>query len=991
MSDETLFKEVIRLSIDVAQMQKETTDAVTAYISGLKQMRDEHGRFMAGRKDAVNALAIAEQRINDEATAKYLSNVEHRLRQERGMQNKFDDEAKAAVVARENFEFARVEEIMQRRKAAYAAEQEAEVFINKEAVAQKLAAQQKLVSERAAMLGAWQPSASTAGNESAKAGAAGGGFGRNLTKFAAGAFLIEQIAGMATAAIKPVLELGDGLASMATLFSSATKNGEDFAHVLDSTAKAAAELSFKFDVSIIDVVNGFKDALSAGINEGELSNFMDKAGTLATALGVNLKQSVDILTDIQGAYHLAVGDMTHVSDVLFNLVNVGKVNVSELSQSFGRLLPIAKAAGVSLEDAAAGVATLTRQGMTNSQAVTGMAQLIERIINPSKKAAKEFHKLGIAYGQAAVSGKDLVDIIGNIESKTGGNLDVLDKLFPEERALRAIAALSQTKGMLEENRKAMDEVGTATQASSVAMDTFGHSVGRVIEASKNKFLELGNAIGSALKPLVDLDIFNRRENDRKEASRNDSLEQNLDKYSPAANMSARANYLSSSDAADKESHDNLEKLRKDAERSENAELGRRGTKDQRDILKEMENQLAVLQLQKAETEAIARIERDRINAATKKKVDEAQAKYAEDRNWIQNGGAYTTMEGQIKAATKLDTAYEEKIDTINRSNRSAEHEIEVIAKAKKGYDLLGDAVEQQEKKIAAARTALLTGPTSDALHQQMEEEKKEVKLLDARHREFAQRSKQIENETYAEFRRLYNADKAAFERAQREKQNALKRINKEMESAQAAHTASLARINDQLLHAKMSSASGDIGAQRRIQGQAKAQAESALNSFLSAGNGDRKEFDTLLGEFEKATQALTQLAEEDNKGSGRRKADDFASMASEFENRFSNSKLGVLSQQQSDASIRAAKSNLPSLDSIAAQAAKNVSEKHIVEKRLIKTRVEVQVDGSLSDQTKKDLAEAIITQIHIEDKNQTGNNPVPQESYDGDVSGQDEP
>lgn len=65
---------------------------------------------------------------------------------------------------------------------------------------------------------------------------------------------------------------------------------------------------------------------------------------------------VDILTTALNAYGLGADKATHVSDVLLTTQNLGKTSVDELSASMGRVIPLAAAYKVNVENLSSGLA-----------------------------------------------------------------------------------------------------------------------------------------------------------------------------------------------------------------------------------------------------------------------------------------------------------------------------------------------------------------------------------------------------------------------------------------------------------------------------------------------------------------------------------------------------------------------------------------------------------------------------------------------------------
>jgi TP901 family phage tail tape measure protein len=288
------------------------------------------------------------------------------------------------------------------------------------------------------------------------------------------------------------------LSEMSTLLDEASVGAGKFGAELDMAAEAAANMSIKFNRDLVEVVSGFKEALSSGIKADELVAFSDHAGTLAAALNISFKQAANVLTSFKDSYHLTVGELGHINDVLFNTVNVGKVDVDQMINTFGRLLPLGKAAGVQFEDMAAAVATLTRNNMTASQSITGLSSLIEKAISPSKNAKKAFEEMGIAFGGDAFK-NGLMGFIDNVKNATNGDLDVISKIFPERKAKLAISNLIQARDLLGDIRtNEIGEGGTANTAKDRSLDNGATKFDQFFKAIKDQAELVGRDLWNSL-------------------------------------------------------------------------------------------------------------------------------------------------------------------------------------------------------------------------------------------------------------------------------------------------------------------------------------------------------------------------------------------------------------------------------------------------------------------------------------------------------------
>lgn len=184
------------------------------------------------------------------------------------------------------------------------------------------------------------------------------------------------------------------------------------------------------------------NVVGAGYNAKQSLEIVRVAALGATAGLTTTKASSEALVAVLRSGISGVNSAQQAMDILLKGAHEGKLTFDELAGQLGKVLPAATAAGISLDEVVAGIASITVQGQPASRATTQLLALINKIIDPGKAASKVWKELGINFGSAATHAKDLNGILKEIYTKThGGNLDQLTKLFPDSRSRGAVLAL----------------------------------------------------------------------------------------------------------------------------------------------------------------------------------------------------------------------------------------------------------------------------------------------------------------------------------------------------------------------------------------------------------------------------------------------------------------------------------------------------------------------------------------------------------------------
>lgn len=211
--------------------------------------------------------------------------------------------------------------------------------------------------------------------------------------------------------------------------------------VQDTTRNMANE----FGTTGVKQLEGFYQTASAGFPEAaRAADVMSAANKLAVGGVADLFQTVDLLTTILNGYQISTDKAIDASDTLFQTVKYGKTTVAQLSGAFGKVVPGSAAAGVSLEEAASAMATLTLAGQSTDEAATALARAFDFLIKKPKEAMKVMEEYGVSAEDLDVSGRGLLPVLQSIGKAFEGNEEALVTAVPQIRAFRAILPLATT-------------------------------------------------------------------------------------------------------------------------------------------------------------------------------------------------------------------------------------------------------------------------------------------------------------------------------------------------------------------------------------------------------------------------------------------------------------------------------------------------------------------------------------------------------------------
>lgn len=270
---------------------------------------------------------------------------------------------------------------------------------------------------------------------------------------------------------------------------------------MDALSRAVRELAVAQGENQEIVAKGLYQTISAGVSDaGQALKLLGEASRLAKAGLSTTTEAVDLLTNAINAYGLSTDEAARLSDVFFKTVELGKTTIPELASSLGQIFPIAAQLGVSVEEVAAAIATLTKGGLATSDAVTQVRAALVAFLKHGEDANKMFGDGADLMGSEAIQAKGLRQAFVDLAEATGGNADALVGLVGRVEGASAILALTGAQlGTLDATLLALaDSAGAAGTAFEKRLNDPAERLKRLANAASIAFSELGDTLLSTL-------------------------------------------------------------------------------------------------------------------------------------------------------------------------------------------------------------------------------------------------------------------------------------------------------------------------------------------------------------------------------------------------------------------------------------------------------------------------------------------------------------
>lgn len=269
--------------------------------------------------------------------------------------------------------------------------------------------------------------------------------------------------------------------------------------------KQILDTSGSMGVAAADIAEAAYQAISAGQDTANAVAFAGQASKLAAAGFTSSSSAVDILTTALNAYGLSADQATHVSDVLLTTQNLGKTSVDELSSSMGKVIPLAAAYGVTVENLSSGLAVMTANGIATAEATTYTKSMLNELGDAGSTVGKILQKqTGKSFAQLNAEGKSLGDVLQILYQSVGGNSTAFAGLWSSVEA--GTGALSLASGGAEHFNDVLSQMQNSAGATETAYetmtDTFQHKVDTLQTAAENLGITLYDSLEPALSDVA---------------------------------------------------------------------------------------------------------------------------------------------------------------------------------------------------------------------------------------------------------------------------------------------------------------------------------------------------------------------------------------------------------------------------------------------------------------------------------------------------------
>lgn len=321
--------------------------------------------------------------------------------------------------------------------------------------------------------------------------------GKTLSK--TGALLTKGITvplvGAAVATTKMAVDFESSFAKVSTLLDDTVV---DFGNYKNALIDGSNETK----VAVDEYSESVYQAISAGVDQTKAVGFTTDAMKLAKGGFTSGASAVDILTTAINGYNMKAEDSMKISDMLITTQNLGKTTVDELSQSMGKVIPIASSVNFGMNELSASYAQLTKNGIATAEAGTYLKQMLSELGKTGSESDKALREMtGKGFAELKKEGMATSEILNMMSQYAENNGKTLKDMFGSVEA--GSAALVLAKGNGQEYNQMLNAMNSSAGATQEAFEKMDATPAEQLKGALNELRNAGVKFGASFTPVIE--------------------------------------------------------------------------------------------------------------------------------------------------------------------------------------------------------------------------------------------------------------------------------------------------------------------------------------------------------------------------------------------------------------------------------------------------------------------------------------------------------
>lgn len=275
-------------------------------------------------------------------------------------------------------------------------------------------------------------------------------------------------------------------AEMSKVQAVSGATAEEFKALSDNAKELGASTMF----SAREVASLQTEFAKLGFTATEITKVTESTLALAQASGSDLARSAEVAGSTLRAFGLDASETGRVTDVMAKSFSTSALDMEHFANSMKFVAPVAKSAGISIEETSAMLAVLANAGIKGSQAGTSLRRIISEIGASGKPTSEALKDL-------ASQGLNLADAKDEVGRSAQSALLILSEGVDQIKPLQT--QFENSAGAAQEMADIMgDTAFGASKRLESAMEGLGISIGEIVAQAVVPMIENFAALASRL-------------------------------------------------------------------------------------------------------------------------------------------------------------------------------------------------------------------------------------------------------------------------------------------------------------------------------------------------------------------------------------------------------------------------------------------------------------------------------------------------------------
>lgn len=297
----------------------------------------------------------------------------------------------------------------------------------------------------------------------------GGIMGVDMLKGMGIAYGIAGIGSLISNSVKDYTEYNNIMKTAENILGAHDKRA-DFKERFAAMEKQVRNVGVQTKFTAPQVADASKFLAMAGFDVDAINKSIAPIADIALVGDTDLGETADVVTNIMTGYNISPEKVRKAADIMTMTFTKSNTTLMEIAEAYKYSASLLSAGDVPFEEATAAMGILGNAGIKGSQAGTTMRTIMANIVNPTKKQAAAWKRIGVSRTDKNGNMRDVVDIFEDLNKK---DLSLSDyyQIFHKTAAQGAVSLANDVKGWNEIIKENLMSDGLAKELADEKKNT----------------------------------------------------------------------------------------------------------------------------------------------------------------------------------------------------------------------------------------------------------------------------------------------------------------------------------------------------------------------------------------------------------------------------------------------------------------------------------------------------------------------------------------